>query len=642
MSRPVPSPAEFIAWSSPRNGKTTSNKVNLNTTQVHQQPAVDGRMFMLPTRLLPPQFLLPAWNSRQLAQAAQWAHKREFHSRKDRKLYQEQNGVESAVEGRKRPSSRQRLKLLEAERALNPALNSRELAQPVQGTHKSNYNNRRASKYYQEKYGVASAVEGRNTPSRRRPRSFDVEKGLIPRRTGFKEQSDGSYTTNQLDEPLQTAQDHQSHESVSRERLEFRKVYTSSQQREVERVVEAGRVAEEHFLAEDTIETQSGDQEPDPSFEGLSLFEELFPEEAMARQKREKRAMERFEKLPAFNWDMDTKQLDAHDRRQQEARQKTRDKYHTIPLLTGDNRTDTAREILPVKQIPKSNTSSQRTDQSRTNNSRVAVLVLSACSKRLEETDFYRVGPKGNHIENWTSGILKVIPARDNVTLEPLGQYYLLFSSYAAARLYLDKTQRLLYLSKSNDFFSRNTAKRDARLREDEDLEAVMRNFTMVPTGGKLYLRLLEPPYSKGIQWMIDAAGPASLVVRQNKSQHLVLFSTDSAPVKQGELENAIMDDGKRRNLHWKLAGAMNEAVVQLETKAPTIRENAEFDTGNERRSTYQGAARYTISFKDSNEARRFAREWHRRPFPSRRVARPEEDAPPIYHSINPLLFPLP
>lgn len=151
------------------------------------------------------------------------------------------------------------------------------------------------------------------------------------------------------------------------------------------------------------------------------------------------------------------------------------------------------------------------------------------------------------------------------------------------------------------------------------------RNFTLVPVGGKLSLRLLKPPYSKGLQWMIDAGGPAPLVARQSKSQNIVLISTDRGHIKPHELENAIMDDGKRRNLHWKLVGARDEAIVQLNTKGSS--------SGEDVVSRYRGPARYTVSFKDSNEARRFAREWHRRPFPSRRSPQPGDDAPPIVNA---------
>ncbi|CZS91954.1 uncharacterized protein RAG0_02515 [Rhynchosporium agropyri] len=530
---------------------------------------------MLPTRLLAPQFLLSAWNS-QLAQAAQRVHRSDYAT-------------------------------------------------------EDNENRRYAGKLGHGPEQNRRNFERSKVNLRRDHKPIEAEKVLESCRPEYREQRDGNQNANRTQE-LQSKTQHDGHEIVLRQR-NFRynghRVFTPSK-----RPRYSERVVERNIPMAHKPETHSSDQEREESFKGLSLFEELFPEEAMARQKRENKARERLEKLPAFNWNMDSNQLAAHDRRQQEAREKTREKQQTIPGLKGEN--GVARKIILAKQIPQSSTSSQRMgqgqhvaqDQSRTSKSTASVLVLSACSKNLEESDFYRVGPKGNHIENWTSGILKVIPARDNVTLEPIGQYYLLFSSLAAARLYLDKTQRLLELSKSSNYFSRP----NVNLREGEDLEAVKRNFTLVPAGGRLSLRLLEPPHSKGVQWMIDAAGTASLVTRQDKSQHIVLFSTDRGHIKIGDLENAIMDDGKRRNLHWKLAGAAKEAIVKLETTTAPTREN-ELEAASIRRSNFQGPARYTISFRDSNEARRFAREWHQRPYPATRVARPEEDEPPTMNA---------
>lgn len=375
---------------------------------------------------------------------------------------------------------------------------------------------------------------------------------------------------------------------------------------------------------------QSTDQESQSSPKQLSLFEELFPEEALARQRREKKALERLEKLPAFNWNAESKELDSRERKHEQARIKTRGNYTSIPELNTGARAQSTRPSPQAKEVPQDR--STRLARLSGKHSRVSILVLKACSKTLEESDFYRVGPKGNHIESWTNGILKVIPARDNVTLEPLSQYFVLFSSIAAARLYLDKTMRNLELTKSNDFFSKPYGR--SRLREGEDLDAILRNFTLVPAGGKLSLRLLHPPYSKGLQWMIEAGGPAPLVARQEKAQNIILFSTDRSHVKSHELENAIMDDGKSRNLHWKLAGAKGEAIVKLETKGQSAVEEVESEEGQSRpRSRYRGPARYTISFKDSSEARRFVREWHRRPFPTKRSPQPGDDAPPIVNA---------
>ena len=155
-------------------------------------------------------------------------------------------------------------------------------------------------------------------------------------------------------------------------------------------------------------ETQSTDQELQTSPKQLSLFEELFPEEALARQRMEKKALERLEKLPAFNWNVESKELDSRERKHEQARRKTRENYTSIPELNTAARAQSTRPSPQAKEVHQDR--SARLAGSSGKHSRVSILVLKACSKTLEESDFYRVGPKGNHVESWTNGILKGMP----------------------------------------------------------------------------------------------------------------------------------------------------------------------------------------------------------------------------------------
>ncbi|KAH7386233.1 hypothetical protein BKA64DRAFT_747920 [Cadophora sp. MPI-SDFR-AT-0126] len=523
---------------------------------------------MLLTRLLPPQFLLPAWTTRQLAQVAQRAHNSDY-TRAD-----QGKNVDSPI---RQPTKRQLRRLQWS-------------------------NVRRVNiKTVEGEDGLYASQEELDKPQshgQRHKSSWSEESQQRRNDKTLKRQDDGSGFT--LDTPMKPPVDGK------------------------------GTVAKGTPRSKKMSEMQFMDPEPQSTPKELSLFEELFPEEALARQRREKKARERLEKLPAFNWAVDTKDLDGQDRKLEQARRNMRENYTSIPEMNTGTRSALSRSSFLAKESSRDRPTRFAAESGK--HSRVSILVLKACSRTLEESDFYRVGPKGNHVETWTNGLLKVIPARDNVTLEPLGQYFLLFSSIAAARLYLDKTMRLLELTKSNDFFSKPYGR--SRLREGEDLDAILRNFTLVPAGGKLSLRMLHPPYSKGLQWMIEAGGPAPLVARQEKAQNIILFSTDRGHVKSHELENAIVDDGKLRNLHWKLAGAKGEAIVKLETNGQSAGEDVESVEDTSRpRSRYRGPSRYTISFKDSNEARRFVREWHRRPFPTKRSSQPGDDAPPIVNA---------
>ncbi|EKD21508.1 hypothetical protein MBM_00621 [Drepanopeziza brunnea f. sp. 'multigermtubi' MB_m1] len=355
---------------------------------------------------------------------------------------------------------------------------------------------------------------------------------------------------------------------------------------------------------------QQAIREDDLGVESLSLYEELFPEEALAREKREKKALENLEKLPAFNWTSDFRRGAEYEREQARERERRRAALTSIPARpVAEDRTllkGSARKPIQPE--------SWKRDISGTK--RYAVLVLSSCSTSLEESDFYRVTAQGEHVEDWTRGIVKVIPARDNMTLEPLGKYYLVFSSLAAASDYLSRTLDLKEFAGYDDFTRHHRAR---RMGEDQDM--MIQSFSLVPADGQLSLKMLVPPFSKGVKWMLEAGGPAPLVGRQTKAQDIVLFTTDGRGgfIDKSTLTRALADDGLRRNLHWRFAGDREEAVVRLETNL--LKEEA----AERRKVTYKGAARYTIAFKDSNEARRFVREWHRRPFPLTTLGRLKE-----------------
>ena len=114
-----------------------------------------------------------------------------------------------------------------------------------------------------------------------------------------------------------------------------------------------------------------------------SLFEELFPEESDNTKESEKKIVE---KLPAFEWD-DAPKMDWNETVESLAEQ--RKNWFEMP---------TASKQTGL-QIPEEVTRAVRSE--------VSVLVLSCASKTLEESDFFRLGSKGQHIEGWTSGIVK-------------------------------------------------------------------------------------------------------------------------------------------------------------------------------------------------------------------------------------------
>ncbi len=154
----------------------------------------------------------------------------------------------------------------------------------------------------------------------------------------------------------------------------------------------------ENYLAKQTQpeEQEAHNQRP------LSLFDELFPEESQARSKRERAAEKRLDKLPAFQWHS----MSLTDREERQ-RPKRREKNVAIP-----ERNEPAREEkAQYNPIRRRQTELQRLrgDLERRSlaPSMPSLLILNACSTNLEESDFFRLGPRGEHIEGWTSGIIK-------------------------------------------------------------------------------------------------------------------------------------------------------------------------------------------------------------------------------------------
>ncbi|UKZ47700.1 hypothetical protein TrVGV298_001926 [Trichoderma virens] len=88
-----------------------------------------------------------------------------------------------------------------------------------------------------------------------------------------------------------------------------------------------------------------------------------------------------------------------------------------------------------------------------TTDSSLVMLIIDGLSPNLNATDFYRIAP--NDLSNWQSAIKKVQQQRKVDTLEPLGRYWVTFSTGQAAASYRD---RLVRLHKLNSFKLRSAS----------------------------------------------------------------------------------------------------------------------------------------------------------------------------------------
>lgn len=358
-------------------------------------------VLMLLTRSLPPQFLLPAWSTRQLAKAVQKAQLSDYNHRRvldadtaavgDGRIRDNDSDTSTKPVVRSVPTRRdfmhdsrrvatykneQRKKQLERLGQIGGLKKLQQIPKDSSGQ-LGGLRIRPASAEYgawrgprEQQTLEAHAVESEREREYRRLISLagesgswvepmELEASLPPQpvqhqwESGFKRPKPG-------EENLRTRAEHQEHEQEQEQKKP---------------------------MADDT------------SAEPLSLFEELFPEEALARQTREKKALERLEKLPAFNWSSDFQRGNEYEREQERERERRRESYRSIP----------ARPNTPVKNSLHTPRTQQVQDMRKdvSGNRKVSVLCLKSCSKTLEETDFFRVGTKGDHVENWTKGIVK-------------------------------------------------------------------------------------------------------------------------------------------------------------------------------------------------------------------------------------------
>lgn len=164
---------------------------------------------------------------------------------------------------------------------------------------------------------------------------------------------------------------------------------------------------------------------PSAAERALGLFEELFPEEKPPEPPKEEVQTKKTNQLPKFRWERPGEKSSSAER-QTSHKQLDEARGERRPLVI---RRDPVESKAPFKRLEigrKSNvippaygtTIQKAVEEPRSAHStRVplkivskkklpSVLLLSCAMKSLEETDFFRLNPRGDHIENWTSGII--------------------------------------------------------------------------------------------------------------------------------------------------------------------------------------------------------------------------------------------
>ncbi len=252
-----------------------------------------------------------------------------------------------------------------------------------------------------------------------------------------------------------------------------------------------------------------------------------------------------------------------------------------------------------------------------------------------------------------------VIQQRHPDTQEPLGQYFVIFSTYTAALAYEQNLRHLHRLSRHAlpDAYKAKAGVSEGLppAEDNEVLAASLRAFTVFPPSATPRLRLYSAKHlSKAIrdlekeqQQRREVTGRARDAfyagqIRAAKDIQRVLEKLDSGEVEAGigeckvllRLEGgktaveivraAVERNGEERNLAWRL-DERDDAIKPLESSGGKGRPAIQDNEGEENLVGVQSESlfgRFVVSFAEAAEARRFVRVWHRRELWDERTGR--------------------
>lgn len=259
-----------------------------------------------------------------------------------------------------------------------------------------------------------------------------------------------------------------------------------------------------------------------------------------------------------------------------------------------------------------------------------AVLVLSRASKSLVDTDFRRVAPKGRHIGEWTGpgDILKVIPGRDPITFQQKTHYLLLFPNPSYARTYQNYVTKLHKLAQryTPTCLQSPLPPPAGTVLEGENSQTLFQDYALCPPSQKISLVSFFAPFGSAVKSLIENRGYSQLTWPVDRAGRAVLFWVDGYVLSTRTLRSALDQDGRDRGLPWATQGG-NRSIEKLDLSTFTP-DNADASEQTDHEVERRSSAWWIVTFVDENEARRFVRAWHRRPFPLSNDKVQSEDTP--------------
>ncbi|KAL8817963.1 MAG: hypothetical protein Q9223_003304 [Gallowayella weberi] len=247
-----------------------------------------------------------------------------------------------------------------------------------------------------------------------------------------------------------------------------------------------------------------------------------------------------------------------------------------------------------------------------------AVLVLNRASKSLTDADFRRIAPKGRHIEQWTGpgDILKVIPARDATTFQQTNSYFLLFPNPAYARTYQNYVTKLHRMAQAHTPTSLQSPlpPPSGTILEGEDLHTLLQEYSLCPSSQRISIVSTFAPFGATFRRLIEYQGYPKLTAPVDRTGRAVLFWVEGHYPTTNAVKTAIDRDGRERGLQW--ATQVEKKYVEKLDMSDSPLDDADRLEASESGVQRRSSRRWIVMLGDENEARRFVRVWHRRPFP--------------------------
>ncbi|KAL8656017.1 MAG: hypothetical protein Q9226_002821, partial [Calogaya cf. arnoldii] len=258
-----------------------------------------------------------------------------------------------------------------------------------------------------------------------------------------------------------------------------------------------------------------------------------------------------------------------------------------------------------------------------------AVLLLNRASKSLVDADFRRIAPKGRHIDQWTGpgDILKesvklthlaipVFPGRDLSTFQQTNSYFLLFPNPAYARTYQNYITKLHRMSQDHTPTSLHSPlpPPPGTVVEGEDVHTLLQDYALCPPSQRINIVSMFSPFGATLHRLIEYHGYPQLTEPIDNTGRAVLFWVEGHYPTTNAVRAVIDEDGRERGLQWgPRDGSRYVEKLELTSELP---EEAEQREDFERVAQRRWDRRWIVRLSDENEARRFVRTWHRRPFP--------------------------